>query len=116
MVVLGRPACIGRPVRATITLYSIGRPVRATITLYPIGRPVRTTITLYPIGRPVRATITLYPIGRPVRAITKSCHYRDSIQGNMILTDKIIDPQAKSTYDLTNAIHPTARQPQLMTI
>ena len=46
----------------------IGRPVRATNTLYPIGRPVRATITLYPIGRPVRATITLYPIGRPVRA------------------------------------------------
>ena len=52
---------IGRPVRATITLYPIGRPVRATITLYPIGRPVRATITLYPIPieRPVRATITL---------------------------------------------------------
>ena len=32
-----------------------------------IGRPVRATITLYPIGRPVRANITLYPIGRPVR-------------------------------------------------
>ena len=29
---------------------SLGRPVRATITLYPIGRPVRATytITLYP--------------------------------------------------------------------
>ena len=59
---------MGRPVRATITLYPIGIPVRATITLCPIGRPVRATITLYPIGRPVRATITLYPIGRPVRA------------------------------------------------
>ena len=54
---------MGRPVRATITLYPMGRPVRATITLYPIGRPVRATITLYPIGRPVRATITLYPKG-----------------------------------------------------
>ena len=28
---------------------SVGRPVRATITLYPIGRLVRTTITLYPV-------------------------------------------------------------------
>ena len=27
----------------------MGRPVRATITLYPIGRPVRVTITLYHI-------------------------------------------------------------------
>ena len=31
----------------------IGRPVKATITLYPIGRPVRIIITLYPIGRPI---------------------------------------------------------------
>ena len=45
-------------------IVSVQRSVRATIT--PIGRPVRATITLYPIGRPVRATITLYPIGRPV--------------------------------------------------
>ena len=35
---------IGRPIRATITLYLIGRPVIATITLYLIGRPVRATI------------------------------------------------------------------------
>ena len=72
---LGRPVRatvtlypIGRSVRATVTLYPIRRPVRATVTLYPIGRPVRATVTLYPIGRPVRTTITLYPIGRPVRA------------------------------------------------
>ena len=68
-MLIGLPVrLIGRPVRATITLYPIWRPVRATITLYPIGRPVRAAITLYPTGRPVRATVTLYPIGRPVRA------------------------------------------------
>ena len=38
-------------------------PVKATITLYPLGRPVRATVTLY--RRPVRATITLSHIGRP---------------------------------------------------
>ena len=48
-----------------VTLYPIGRPVRATVTLYHYSvRPVRATVTLYPIGRPVRATVyLLYPIG-----------------------------------------------------
>ena len=53
----------------------------------PIGRPVRATITLYPIGRPVRATITLYPIVRAphLAGVINNYCYRDSLSKDMII-------------------------------